>query len=759
MSERPERFSKAVADRYAVERELGRGGMATVYLARDRKHHRPVAIKMLQPELARAVGKDRFLREIEVSARLAHPHILPLLDSGDAAGTLFYVMPYVEGESLRQRLDRERQLPVDEALRLTGEVADALGYAHALGILHRDVKPENILLQAGHAVVADFGIARAIDQAGGDRLTETGLAIGTPAYMSPEQAGGETTLDGRSDLYSLACVLFEMLAGEPPFAAATVQALLARKATESPPSVASLRATVSPHVAAALAKALAAVPSDRFATVGEFVAALRGTEMAAAEERAAVAVLPFANMSAEPENEYFSDGITEEVINAVAQVPDLRVTARTSAFQFKGKEYDVREIGRKLSVRAVLEGSVRKVGNRVRITAQLVDATNGYHLWSERFDRDLEDVFAIQDEIAAAIAGRLRRELAVPAATAPAGGATRGTRADPAAFDAYLRGRYHRQRMFAGGNAIERAEAGYGEAIRIDPTFAPAYSALAELRIVLAMGFAPQPSRELLPQAKDAAERALALDPSLAEAHLAQALVAMFGEWDYAAARAGIERAIALNANSVDAYFWSEWYYTYVERAYDRAVAANRRAAELDPLDLNVASRLSQVMLIFDRVDEAIERLHRILETDPDHMVSYLELADAYARKGDRAKAVAAAERAVALSGGAAVAVLGMLATICAWAGQATRAREVLVLLGERAGSEYVSPFWLAIAHAALGESDRAFAFLDDALRDRDPNLLYITAVPREIGLQRDPRYGAILRTIGLGHLVEEHPR
>ena len=382
---------------------------------------------MLQPELARAVGKDRFLREIEVSARLAHPHILPLLDSGDAAGTLFYVMPYVEGESLRQRLDRERQLPVDEALRLTGEVADALGYAHALGILHRDVKPENILLQAGHAVVADFGIARAIDQAGGDRLTETGLAIGTPAYMSPEQAGGETTLDGRSDLYSLACVLFEMLAGEPPFAAATVQALLARKATESPPSVASLRATVSPHVAAALAKALAAVPSDRFATVGEFVAALRGTEMAAAEERAAVAVLPFANMSAEPENEYFSDGITEEVINAVAQVPDLRVTARTSAFQFKGKEYDVREIGRKLSVRAVLEGSVRKVGNRVRITAQLVDATNGYHLWSERFDRDLEDVFAIQDEIAAAIAGRLRRELAVPAATAPAGGATRGT--------------------------------------------------------------------------------------------------------------------------------------------------------------------------------------------------------------------------------------------------------------------------------------------------------------------------------------------
>jgi serine/threonine-protein kinase len=748
-----EHLNTALRDRYTVERELGRGGMAVVLLAQDRRTNRAVALKVLRPELAAALGVERFLREIEIAAQLTHPNILALYDCGEADSILYYTMPYVTGETLRDRLQREKQLAIDESVGITQEVADALAHAHSLGVVHRDIKPENVLFQAGHAVVADFGIARAVSAAGGERLTETGLAIGTPAYMSPEQATGDRDVDPRSDIYSLGCMLYEMLAGDPPFSASTAQAMLARKSIEQVPAISTVRDTVPRHLEKAIAIALARVPADRYATALDFSAALTrdsGTTVGAAE-RSAIAVLPFANMSADPENEYFSDGITEEVINAVAGIPDLRVTARTSAFQFKGKEYDIREIGRKLNVGSVLEGSVRKAGNKVRVTAQLIDVADGYHLWSERFDRDLEDVFAIQDEISLAIADRLKSEFApaAPKATTQAP----ETSPDPAAYDAYLRGRYHRQRMFGGGDAIDKTAASYREAIERDPSFALAYSALAELHVVLAIGFATQPSRELMPEAKQAAEKALSLNPDLAEAQLARALVAMYYEWDYPAAKAGINRAVAINPSFVDAHFWEEFYYTYVERDFERAVAANQRAQALDPLDLNVSSRLAQVLLLFDRFEEAIDRLESILRIDPDHMVSYLELADAYRRNGEESKAMAAAQRAMDLSGRTAAAV-GVSVTVFAFSGEIEKARALQEELTERARHDYVFPFWLAVAHAALGEMDQAFEYITEAQRDRDPNLLYMSAVPRVIGWQPDPRYDRVLREIGLGHLV-----
>jgi len=759
-------LSSALAERYRIQRELGSGGMATVYLAEDLKHQREVALKILHPELAVSLGAERFLREIEIAARLTHPNILPLFDSGRAGESsefLYYTMPYLTGESLRDRLNREKQLPIDDAVRIATEVAEALGYAHAQGVVHRDVKPENVLFQAGHALVADFGIAHAVSEAGGARLTETGLAVGTPVYMAPEQAAGDRDIDARSDVYALGCVLYEMLSGDPPFVASTVQAMLVRKAVEPAPSVSTVRDTVPPQVAAAVATALARVPGDRFANAEEFAQALRTTTTRQqVADRATIAVLPFANLSADPENEYFSDGITEEIINAVAAIRDLRVTARTSAFQFKGKDDDIRDIGRKLGVGTILEGSVRKVGDRVRVTAQLIDVAAGFHIWSERFDSELRDVFAVQEEIARAIAGRLKSEVAPHApqrhASRQRGPApvTRSPRIDPAAYDAYLRGRYHRRRMFSGGDAIERALAGYREAIALDPGFAPAYGALAELHVVLSIGFGARPSREVMPEARTAAERALSLDPDLAEAHLARALVAMYDEWDYTAAKEGIDRAVALNPSFVDAHFWAEWYFTYIERDMERAMEANRRAAELDPLDLNIASRFTQVQIIFGQHDAAIQRLEDILRMDPQHMVSYLELADAYGRRGDYDKSLAAAERALALSGGQSVAAVGVaIAVVGAGAGDRDRARELLHQLTERADREYVSPFWLGLGHAALGEMDRAFEYLVRAQRDRDPSLLYITAVPRLIGLQDDPRYERVLRDIGLGHLVD----
>ncbi|MEJ2205300.1 MAG: protein kinase, partial [Gemmatimonadota bacterium] len=751
-----ERLDHALTDRYRIEREIGSGGLAVVYLAEDVRHGRQVALKVLRPDVASALGAERFLREIRIAARLTHPNILPLFDSGRTddpmVPLLFYTMPYVTGESLRDRLRREKQLPLDVALGIAREVGEALGHAHAQGVLHRDIKPGNVLFQAGHALVADFGIARAVSAAGGERLTETGLVMGTPAYMSPEQAAGDREIGKRSDIYALATVLYEMLAGEPPFHASTAQAMLARKLVEPAPNVAAARATVPRHVEAAITRGLERLPGNRFSTVEEFVAALRAPEGASEADRPALAVLPFSNLSADPENEYFSDGVTEEIINAVAQIRDLRVTARTSAFQFKGVDDDVRDIGRRLGVGVVLEGSVRKAGNRVRVTAQLIDVAGGFHLWSERFDRDLEDIFAVQDEIAAAIARRLESEVAPVAQEASR--TTEGP--DPAAYDAYLRGRYHRRQMFSGGDATERSLAGYREAIAIDPGFAPAHGALAELNVVRSIGFAVGPSRELMAEAKEASERALALDPNLAEAHLARALVAMYDEWDHVAAKAGIDRAIAINPSFVDAHFWAEFYYTYVERDAEQAVAANRRAAELDPLDLNILSRLTQVHIIFGRLDEAIERLEGILRMDPQHMVSYLELADAHARRGDADKALAAAERGLELSGGQSIAAFGMaIAVASAGAGDHDRARELLGELTARAEREYVSPFWLAAGHAALGEMDRGFEYLAQAVRDHDPNLLYITATPEEMAWKDDPRYEGVLRDIGLGHLID----
>src|SRR5881398_1026343 len=370
MQDLEEGLRAALADRYALARELGRGGMAVVFLARDRGHDRAVAIKVLRHEIAAALGADRFLREIQIAAKLHHPHILPLYDSGAAGDLLYYVMPYVEGESLRQRLDRETQLPLDDALAITRQVAGALSYAHRHDVVHRDIKPENILLSGGEAVVADFGIARAITQAAGSKLTETGIAIGTPGYMSPEQASGGGPIDGRSDVYSLACVLYEMLAGEPPYTGPSAQVVIAKRFTDPVPSVRRLRETIPPAVDAAVSKALGKAPADRFVTAVEFANALdrpagarrnragsyaliavgislvaalahglrtkllpRGDSGPAASHKMLV-VLPLENLGA-PEDEYFADGLSEAITTRLGTVPSLGVIARQSAMGYK----------------------------------------------------------------------------------------------------------------------------------------------------------------------------------------------------------------------------------------------------------------------------------------------------------------------------------------------------------------------------------------------------------------------------------------
>ena len=513
-------LTAALAGRYTLERELGAGGMATVYLATDLKHKRPVAVKVLREELSATLGADRFLREIETTANLRHPHILPLYDSGTGdGGLLYYVMPFVEGESLRGRMSRESKLPLEFALQVTLEAADALAYAHARGVVHRDIKPDNILIDNGHAVLADFGIARAIDVAGGGtRATQVGLAVGTPAYMSPEQASGEREIDGRSDLYSLGCVLFEMLAGEPAFSGLTAQAVIAKRFIEEAPELARGRAWVPSGVSRAVARLLRREPAERYGTGAELVSALKAVDRSElgpeAKRDRSLAVLPFANRSPDPDSAYFSDGITEDLINALGRLPGVRVASRSSSFAFQGQALSMPEVARKLNVATVLEGSVRKAGNRVRITAQLVDVASDTHLWSERYDRDLDDIFAVQDDIASAIVEQLKVTLTSDAPLVK----TSTVNAD--AYNLYLKGRHL---WLQRGQAMLGARDAFQQAIDIAPDFALAHAGLCDAVTTLGVwGFVP--TAEVHAVAAPAAQRALALSPELPEGDAAMAL-------------------------------------------------------------------------------------------------------------------------------------------------------------------------------------------------------------------------------------------
>lgn len=459
----PTPLQSALASRYRLESELGAGGMAKVYLAQDLRHDREVAIKVLNPELAASLGAERFLSEIRITAKLQHPHIVPVFDSGAAEGHLYFVMPRVEGETLRARLQRGGPLPIAEALRIVRELADALAYAHKRGILHRDLKPENVLLSGGHALLADFGIAASSVPAA-QRLTQTGMAVGTPAYMSPEQATGDRALGPASDVYALAAMLFELISGQPPFTGATYEAMLVQRFTQDAPRVSSRRSDTPPHCDAAIAKALARDPAARYQSAAEFSAALGEVRPAApGGEGPSIAVLPFTNLSTDAENGYFADGLTEEIILMLAKVSALRVRSRTSVAPYRERSAAPVEIARALGVTHLLEGSVRKAGNRIRIAASLLDAASDQAVWSEKFDGTLDDVFEMQDRVATAIVAALQltltpREEALLREHPIASGA---------AYDEYLRAREGLNEFT--GSGLQRALGHLSHAAELEP--------------------------------------------------------------------------------------------------------------------------------------------------------------------------------------------------------------------------------------------------------------------------------------------------
>jgi serine/threonine-protein kinase len=519
MTSQADRLSSALAGRYRIERELGAGGMASVYLAHDEKHDRKVAIKVLKPELAAVLGAERFLSEIRTTASLQHPHILPLFDSGTADHLLYYVMPVVEGETLRDRLKRERQLGVDDAIEITCGIAGALDYAHRRGVIHRDIKPENILFQDGVPLVADFGIAVAVSTAGGDRLTETGLSLGTPGYMSPEQAAGERDLDARSDVYSLGCLTYEMLAGDPPFVASRPAAVIAKHMTDIAPPITTVRRNVSAAAADAIARALAKQPADRPATAGTFAQALRTKTGIAVETKVAIVVLPFVNRSPDADNEFFSDGLTEEVIADLSRVAALRVISRNSAMALKGTTRDTPTIARELGVTHLVTGSVRRAGSALRVTAELVDARSDAPVWSEKFSGTADDVFAIQEDIARKIVAALKMTL-----TAREDREVGARPIDnPVAYDCYLRARQEMYGWTPASAAL--AERLVDEAIGMAgevPLLLATKAQLCWNRVNLNLASAG----EMLPKATEYANRALAREPELALAVFVHGLVA-----------------------------------------------------------------------------------------------------------------------------------------------------------------------------------------------------------------------------------------
>lgn len=741
VSNRLNELRAALAERYTLERELGRGGMAAVYLAVDRKHQRNVAIKVLHPELAGVVGHDRFLREIELVARLSHPHIMPLHDSGDAQGFLYYVMPYIDGESLRQRLRRDRQLPFDEALTLTRQAASALEYAHREQIVHRDVKPENILLHHGEAIVADFGIALAVSSAGGERLTETGLSLGTPEYMSPEQVEGDRALDARCDIYALACVLYEMLAGEPPYMGPTRQATFTKCFVDPVPSVSRLRASVPAGVDAAIQKALAKTPADRFSTAADFARSLTDTTVDALRPRA-IAVLPFTNLSPDPQAEYFTDGMMEDVTARLSKIASLRVTSRTSAMRYRGQlDKSVREIGRELGVSAILEGSVRLAGNRARIVVQLIDVDTDAHLWSETYDRELTDVFAIQSDVAVQVASALKAALSPKEQER----IERKPTENLEAYNALLLGRHHWNKWTEEGFATSQRY--FERAIELDPDFALAYSWLAD-------SYGPRANygylapREAWPKARAAALKARELDPTLSGGYPTLGIINLFFEWDWEAAEREFQRALSLHPNAPEPHHVYGYYLVTMGRT-DEGIAELRQTIALDPLSLIAHSNLANFLYLARRYGDAIAQAQRALEILPFFAPALHELGNAFEAKGAYDDAVAALERAATLSGNS-WEIIASLGHAYARAGRTDDARRILADLERDAQQRYVSSYLIAEVLIGLGEHDRALQFLERAYDERAGFLIWLHLWPRLDILRSEPRFVKLLRKIGL---------
>ena len=795
--------------------------MSRVFVAQDRALGRRVAVKVLTPEVAAEIKTERFRLEIQLAAKLQHPHIVPLLQSGDIGGILYYTMPFVEGESLRERLARDGALPVSESIRILRQVASAISYAHRNGVVHRDIKPDNVLLQDEFALVVDFGVARALSAsttAGDARLTGGGVALGTPAYMAPEQALADPDIDHRADIYAFGILSYEILTGEPPFRGKTAQATLAAHVVEAPEPIEMKRAGIPPSVAALVMKCIEKKPSDRPQSAGDLLPILdaattaspsnqlaatpvqpssvsasaampaapaapnrrrglmrwsavgialfaviaaayaatartRGAKAPGAAEFTSVAVLPLVNVGGNQADEYFSDGMTDELANALGKLPGLKVASRTSAYSFKGKNANVEEIGKTLNVQTVLEGTVRRAGDRLRVSAQLTNVSDGLALWSETYERDARDVFTVQDGIARSIAEALKLRLGGQASTFSS--ESRGTE-NLAAFDNFLRGRYFLNSR--GADNLRLAVAYFDSAVARDPGFARAYAGLATAYALLPE-YTDSAPKDVSRLTYDAAARALALDSTLAEAFTARGLASVH-DWKFDEAAASYRKAILLNPKYPTAHQWYGELLFHMGRM-EPSIAEIRTAVELDPLAPINASALGYALIVNGQIDEAISVLRKGIEVAPTLGLHHTMLADAYLMSGRVREAIPELETSARLDPELALRK-GYLAYGYGLNGQKAKARAIISELEERQRTRGRSGVALAAAYLGVPDHARALTALEQAVREHDISLLTASSlVPDQLWdpIRHDPRFEAILQEMNLLQYQREFRR